>query len=58
MREIDWNRGQPYIWGQNPEDTDILLNSPKLFARKFSSRHMGIVQEIIRYHEDRNPDIS
>lgn len=58
MREIDWNRGQPYIWGQNPEDTDILLNSPKLFARKFSSRHMGIVQEIIRYHEDRNPDLT
>lgn len=35
MREIDWNRGEPYVWGQSPEDFEILMNSNKLFARKF-----------------------
>lgn len=34
-REIDWNRGKPYTWGQSPDDFEILKNSNQLFARKF-----------------------
>lgn len=35
MREIDWKRGKPYTW--KSEDFDYLINSDRLFARKFSS---------------------
>ena len=35
MRDIDWSRGKPYVWKE--EDLKHLLNSDKLFARKFSS---------------------
>lgn len=34
MREIDWTRGNPYIWRYS--DRRHLLESPALFARKFS----------------------
>lgn len=34
-REIDWNRGNPYVWGQSSEDLETLKNSNQLFARKF-----------------------
>lgn len=37
-REIDWNRGKPYIWGQSPEDFDILMQSNQMFARKFDEK--------------------
>ncbi|MCQ2242960.1 MAG: beta-1,6-N-acetylglucosaminyltransferase [Bacteroidaceae bacterium] len=33
MREIDWERGFPYIW--RTADYDYLANSPRFFARKF-----------------------
>lgn len=35
MRLIDWNRGTPYVW-QDDDYTEI-MNSDRLFARKFSS---------------------
>ena len=35
MRAIDWERGNPYVWQK--KDTDYLLHSPYLFARKFSA---------------------
>lgn len=35
MREIDWQRGNPYVW--RDEDLQYLADSQNLFARKFSS---------------------
>lgn len=32
-REIDWHRGTPYVWRN--EDFDSLINSERMFARKF-----------------------
>ena len=42
MREIDWKRGNPYVW--TIKDKEILKNSPCLFARKFSEKDMEIVE--------------
>ena len=36
LREIDWNRGTPYIWRN--EDYDYLSKSKCLFARKFDGK--------------------
>ena len=44
MREIDWDRGSPYIW--KDDDFDYLINSSKFFARKFSSNYIGIISKI------------
>ncbi len=44
MREIDWNRGYPYVW--KITDFDMLCQSKKLFARKFSSVDLEIVKKI------------
>ncbi len=35
LREIDWRRGSPYTY--HIDDEEMLINSPKLFARKFST---------------------
>lgn len=35
MRNVDWKRGNPYIWRN--DDFSELMKSDKLFARKFSS---------------------
>lgn len=35
LREIDWRRGSPYVWER--DDFQQLINSHRLFARKFSS---------------------
>lgn len=37
-REMDWQRGCPYVWGGGAEQLDIqtLRQSPCMFARKFS----------------------
>lgn len=35
-REIDWHRGSPYVWRN--EDYDYLMNSERMFARKFDFR--------------------
>lgn len=42
MRAIDWQRGDPYVW--KSDDVEYLLNSPYLFARKFSSADMEAVR--------------
>ena len=46
MREIDWVRGSPYTW--KDEDYETLMHSHRLFARKFSSAHMGIAEMIYK----------
>ena len=46
LREIDWKRGKPYLWGNQQFDYKILTTSNKLFARKFSSANMEIVEMI------------
>ena len=46
MRNIDWQRGDPYVW--QAEDYDELINSDYLFARKFSmERDEKIVDMIV-----------
>lgn len=47
MRKIDWHRGSPYTWQSC--DFEELINSDRLFARKFSSADMGIVERIRDY---------
>lgn len=47
MRKIDWKRGRPYVWRE--KDYDELINSPYLFARKFSSLDMNIVNQLREY---------
>lgn len=45
LREIDWNRGGPYVY--TAADFNILTASEKLFARKFSSSvDKGIIDAI------------
>lgn len=44
MREIDWERGNPYVWRDG--DTAELKRSDRLFARKFSAKYMGVVADI------------
>ena len=41
MRLIDWNRGNPYTWTM--ADKEEIMASDRLFARKFSSKHLDIV---------------
>lgn len=48
MREIDWERGNPYTW--KIEDFEQLKSSEKLFARKFSSQiDKGIIDKITHH---------
>lgn len=49
MRLIDWNRGSPYTWRK--QDYNELVGSDMLFARKFSSGDMDVVNKI----KDRYP---
>ena len=44
MRLIDWNRGDPYTW--KIQDYTELVNSNKLFARKFSSQEEELIKLI------------
>lgn len=45
VRDIDWNRGGPYVW--RTEDFDELMTSDFLFARKFDeSVDAGIIDRI------------
>ena len=44
LRKIDWNRGWPYVW--QDEDYEELMTSDCLFARKFSSSNMTLVNRI------------
>lgn len=48
MREIDWIRGRPYIFTES--DYDMLINSDKLFARKFDQRKdEEIIDKLVNY---------
>ncbi len=44
VREIDWERGNPYVW--EDQDSDELFRSEKMFARKFTSEQMDVVRKI------------
>lgn len=44
LRSIDWERGNPYVW--QADDVAMLLESPYLFARKFSGNQMEAVTRI------------
>lgn len=51
MREIDWKRGSntsPYTW--RIEDAEFLMNSEKIFARKFSNSIDKDIIENIKNH--------
>jgi len=49
LREIDWQRGTPYVWRY--EDRDYLLSSQLMFARKFDrqidSKIMDAVYQLV-----------
>ncbi len=45
MRLIDWHRGTPYVW--QSKDFEELMRSDRLFARKFSSGDMEIVEKLL-----------
>lgn len=48
MREIDWERGKPYVF--TVEDFEMLKKSEMLFARKFSYKvDADIIREICNY---------
>lgn len=48
LREIDWTRGQPYVWRK--EDYEYLINSPCMFARKFDANvDNEIITKIINH---------
>lgn len=47
VRHIDWKRGNPYTFTTG--DFDELISSDKLFARKFSSRDIEIVNMIQKH---------
>jgi len=56
LREIDWNRGEPYIFTE--EDFDLLVNSKDLFARKFSCKNNPkIVLQLEEYLRNTRRDI-
>ncbi len=44
MRFIDWQRGNPYVW----QDIDLpeLMSSPAIFARKFCSDNLSVINHI------------
>lgn len=48
VREIDWNRGNPYTW--RIKDFKKLVESDAIFARKFSSKEdKSIIDKIVNY---------
>ncbi len=46
-RYIDWDRGEPYVW--QDDDFRELVNSPYLWARKFSEANLELVRRIKKY---------
>lgn len=46
MRSIGWKNGILVDWG--PEDYDVLKESPALFARKFSSKDMWFINDVVK----------
>ena len=51
MRLIDWNRGLPYIWGENPnKDMEQVKNSSRLFVRKIDlNKYPEFVRVLCKY---------
>ena len=48
VREIDWKRGNPYVW--KAEDYDALMMSDSMFARKFDENiDNRIIEKISQY---------
>lgn len=58
LREIDWERGNPYLWGKDEvsvkKDLTILKHSEKLFARKFSSKDMHFINEVLKLSHNKH----
>lgn len=53
LRAIDWQRGTPYCWGDDGiSDVSLLRSSHAIFARKFSSKNMWIIEEIKKIIEE------
>ena len=52
VREIDWDRGNPYIWDNG--DFEYLKKSNNIFARKFNSGKSEIVDKIYDYIKESN----
>ena len=52
MRYIDWQRGRPYTFGgsETKSDYELLMNSPYMFARKFSEEKSALLVDRI-YHD-------
>lgn len=52
LREIDWKRGKPYVWGSSTDDEErakditTLRESKCLFSRKFSMKYNWIIDEL------------
>ena len=47
MRDIDWNRGRPYVW-HTAGDYAYLSKSERLFARKFDyNNYPDIINKLI-----------
>lgn len=46
-RKIDWSRGNPYVWQE--KDFEELVNSPCLWARKFSEDQINLVKKIAKH---------
>lgn len=53
LRKIDWSRGDPYCW--RLADIDELRASPCLFARKFSSSEISVIDELQGRSSDAAP---
>lgn len=47
MRLVDWKRGNPYVW--TLEDWNEIMDSDKLFARKFSIAHIDLVKKLTKH---------
>lgn len=48
LREIDWTRGQPYVWRKT--DFEYLINSKCMFARKFDKNIDSEIIQLISNH--------
>ena len=48
LREVDWNRGFPYVWRK--EDYEYLVNNSNIFARKFDDNIDATIIEMIAGH--------
>lgn len=48
LRDIDWERGNPYVWRET--DYDYLIHSHRLFARKFDENIDSRIIDLICDH--------